>query len=84
MYEVQSSYVTLLYHKGHSYGAGIAVDESSLVPGIVDALLLFGTGGSHDRETFPLPVFIINGDLDGQVRISITADSFRYWKTPVC
>ena len=48
-----------------------------MVPDLVNALVLIGAGGSHDRDTFPLPVFMTNGDLDGQVRITTAADSFK-------
>ena len=46
-------------------------------PDLVGALVLIGAVGSHDRDVFPLPVFTTNGDLDGEVRITMTAESFR-------
>ena len=62
---------------GHGYGASVAVSEVTESPDLVGAVVLIGAVGSHDRDVFPLPVFTTNGDLDGEVRITMTAESFR-------
>nr|XP_054752521.1 uncharacterized protein LOC129258240 [Lytechinus pictus] len=69
-----------IYVAGHSLGGTFLQTWVNKNPTLVAGMMLWGsylTGATENLAAFPTPVMHLSGDLDGQVRITRNAKTFR-------